>query len=136
MNAMKVQQELIKDQGGAENMSTARLVLVELIARDVFYLDETDRRIFRTLKEYPKVKNKPAALAKLYSYRSNVVANLTRSLAMLGLDKVPPKAKTLEEIFANDSVNTNGGDHEETKTRTEERTEENSQETEKTDPAE
>jgi len=43
MNAMRVQQEIIKDQGGAANMSTARLVLAELIARDVYYLDETDR---------------------------------------------------------------------------------------------
>lgn len=103
INATNVQQELIRDQGGAANMSTARLVLVEIIARDVFYLDETDRRIFKTLKEYPKIKNSPTALAKLYSYRSNVVNNLTRSLSMLGLDRVPTPAKSLEELFAEET---------------------------------
>jgi len=106
MNAMRVQQEIIKDQGGAANMSTARLVLAELIARDVYYLDETDRRIFRVLKEYPKIKNSPLVLAKLYGYRSNVVANLTRSLSMLGLDKVPVQAKSLEDIFSEEPHDT------------------------------
>ena len=98
-NALRVQAELIADQGGIEHLSTARLVLIELVARDVYFLDETDRRIVRTLNKYPKIKHNPAAMSKLYGYRSVVAKALAGNLALLGLDKVPSPTKSLEELF-------------------------------------
>jgi hypothetical protein len=101
-NAMRVQQNLLDDLGGAEKLSTAKLILVELIGRDVFYLDETDRRIFKVLKEYPAAKNNPKAMNTLYGYRSTVASNLLRNLAALGFEKALPQEKTLDEILAED----------------------------------
>ena len=57
------------------------------------------------MRIFPKYKNNPAIFAKLYSYRSGVVNNLTRSLAMLGLDKAPAPVGSLEELFAEESSN-------------------------------
>ncbi len=47
---MAVQQRIITDMGGRENLSTAKLVLIELIGRDIYVLDETDRRIIRVIR--------------------------------------------------------------------------------------
>ena len=90
---MRVQQELIADQGGGNAMSTARLVLVEMVARDVFYLDETDRRIFKVLKEYPHTKNNPKVMSALYGYRVAVASNLARNLSLLGWRKCRPRQR-------------------------------------------
>ena len=99
-NAMRVQAELIRDLGGIEELSTAKLVLVEIICRDVYFLDETDRRIFKVLKSLPAAKNNPKIMATLYSYRSQVAGNLSRNLALLGLSKLPKREKTLAELLA------------------------------------
>ena len=56
-NAFAMREELIRDQGGVENLSVAKLALIEMIARDTYFLDETDRRIFRAIyKLSPKEK--------------------------------------------------------------------------------
>jgi hypothetical protein len=102
-NALRVQAQLIADHGGVEQMSTAKLMIVELIYRDTWFLDESDRRIFRILRQYPKVRNNPAALHKLYSYRAPIVAALTRNLQLLGLERLPDKPKTLDDIFSEES---------------------------------
>jgi hypothetical protein len=39
-------------------------------------------------------------MALLYSYRVPIIANLSRHLMALGLDKKPPPAKTLDEILS------------------------------------
>jgi hypothetical protein len=98
-NARKVQQGLIADMGGADHISTAAMVLIEITARDIAYLDETDRRIFKTIKEYPKAKASPKFLAMLYSYRQPIITNISKNLLALGLDKKPPPQKTLEELL-------------------------------------
>lgn len=41
------QNGLIADAGGEKNLSTAKLILIEMIGRDVYFLDECDRRIFK-----------------------------------------------------------------------------------------
>jgi hypothetical protein len=102
-----MREELIADQGGAENLSVAKLALIEVIARDVYFLDETDRRIFRAIykagrrekaeERLGKMKN-PRFIAVLYGYRNGVARNLVANLALLGLEKVK-REKTLEEIL-------------------------------------
>jgi hypothetical protein len=80
-----------------------------MIARDVYFLDECDRRIFkaiykvsgqeRALEKLGKIKN-PKFIGALYSYRQGVARNLASNLLALGLEKAPPKQKTLEEILS------------------------------------
>lgn len=44
-----MREELILDQGGADNLSMAKLSLIEMIARDTYFLGECDRKIFRVI---------------------------------------------------------------------------------------
>jgi hypothetical protein len=97
-NAVAMRQELITDQGGEEYLSVAKLALIEMIARDVYFLDECDRRIFKAIY-HRKKKQHPRLIATMYGYRSTVARNLAGNLALLGLEKVPPPAKTLEQIL-------------------------------------
>jgi hypothetical protein len=108
-NAVAIGDQLLADMGGEENCSTAKLMLIEMIRRDVYFLDETDRRIFkviykmsaqeRALARLGKIKN-PKMIGLLYSYRQGVARNLASNLQLLGLEKAPPKQKTLEEILS------------------------------------
>ena len=80
-----MREELISDMGGADNLSVAKLALVEIIARDTYFLDECDRRIFRVihkvsvqeraLESLGKPKS-PKLIATLYGYRRSVANNL------------------------------------------------------------
>jgi hypothetical protein len=101
-NAVAAQAGLIADLGGMEHISTAQKVLVELVGRDLYLLDETDQRIVRVCKQYPDAKKSPKSMATLYSYRQPIANNITKNLAALGLDKKPPPAKTLDEILSED----------------------------------
>jgi hypothetical protein len=108
-NAVAVRDEILRDLGGAEGLAATKLVLVELIARDVYFCDEIDRRIFRAiykvaakekaLEKLGKTKS-PQMIATLYSYRQTAANNLARNLQALGLEKAPPKQKTLQEILS------------------------------------
>ena len=110
-NAFAMRQELIADLGGTEELSTAKLALIEMIARDTYFLDEIDRRIFRAiykasaterqLERLGKTKH-PKLIATLYGYRQSAANNLARNLLALGLEKAPPRQKTLEEILDED----------------------------------
>lgn len=108
-NAFAMREELIADMGGTDQLSTAKLALIEMTARDVYFLDEIDRRIFRAiyklaakekaLESLGKLKN-PKMIAAMYGYRQTAANNLARNLLALGLEKLPPKQKTLEEILS------------------------------------
>jgi hypothetical protein len=94
----------LADLGGEENCSTAKLMLIEMVRRDVYFCDEIDRRIFRFIykantDQPEKAKYSAKFVGRLYSYRTTVVNNLSRNLRALGLEKAPPKQKTLEEIL-------------------------------------
>jgi len=111
---------MLVDLGGESNLSTAKLMLIEMIARDTYFLDETDQRIFRAIaklsqrekdiEKQGKVKN-PKLIATLYGYRQSAANNLARNLFALGLEKAPPKQKTLEEILS-ESDEKPEGEHE------------------------
>ena len=103
---MAIGDELLRDLGGEENCSTAKLMLIEMVRRDVYFCDEIDRRIFKFIYEantqLPKSKKNPKYISTLYSYRQGVVNNLSRNLQALGLEKAPPKVKSLDEILSED----------------------------------
>jgi hypothetical protein len=102
-NAVAIQVGLIADLGGLEHISTAQKVLVELVGRDLYLLDETDQRIVKACKEWPKLKNSPKGIATLYGYRVPIISSISRNLLALGLDKKPPPTKSLEEILAEEA---------------------------------
>ena len=98
---MEFRDQLIRDQGGMDNLSAARLAVIELAVRDAYYLEEQDRRIMKALKELPQAKS-PKVVATLYSYRVSINRELKDALKILGLDKAQPRIKTLEQILAED----------------------------------
>jgi hypothetical protein len=108
-NAVAVREQILSDLGGAEGLAATKLVLVELIARDTYFIDEIDRRIFkaiykaaakeRALEKLGRIKH-PNFIGTLYGYRQTAASNLTRNLLALGLEKAPPKVKSLEEILS------------------------------------
>jgi hypothetical protein len=76
------------------------------VRREVYFLDETDKRIFRYLYQVSqdpqlgiKAKTSARLVSTLYDYRTAAAKNLASNLQALGLEKAPPKAKTLEEIL-------------------------------------
>ena len=75
-NALEAQAGLIEDLGGADHVSTAEKIMCELIGRDLYMLDEVDRRIQHTCKKTPQAKNNPRTLHRLYSYRAPIVSNI------------------------------------------------------------
>jgi len=99
-SAAAIQGELTADLGGIEHISTAQKILIELVGRDLYLLDETDQRIVKACREWPKLKNSPKGMAVLYGYRVPIINSISRNLLALGLDKKPPPAKTLEEILS------------------------------------
>jgi hypothetical protein len=105
-NAVAIGDQLLADLGGEANCSTAKLMLIEMVRRDVYFCDEIDRRIFKYIydanTQLPQSKKNPKYISTLYSYRQGVVNNLSRNLLALGLEKAPPKQKSLEEILAED----------------------------------
>ncbi len=103
-NAVAIQAGLIADLGGMEHISTAQKLLIELVGRHVYLLDETDHRIVQVCKEWPKLKKSPKGMAALYSYRQPITSNISRNLLALGLEKKPPPQKPpWEEILADDN---------------------------------
>ena len=95
-NAVAVKQQIVQDMGGEANLSAAQLVLIEMIGRDVYFLDECDRRIFRMLyllnakmKSEGVQAKSPRAITVMYHYR----AGIARNLALLGLERKPPPTK-------------------------------------------
>jgi hypothetical protein len=105
-SAVAMRADLIEERGGTDGLSVSELTLIELIARDVFFVDEIDRRIFAVMhklarleKGKGRIKN-PKAICMLYSYSQSVARNLSTNLMALGLQKPPPKVKTLQEILS------------------------------------
>src|SRR5262245_19375791 len=115
-NAVAVGDQLLADLGGEANCSTAKLMLIEMIRRDVYFLDETDRRIFKAIYKFAetekvllklgKVKN-PKLIGTMYGYRAGIARNLASNLLALGLERAPPPQKSLAEIIA-ESESENG----------------------------
>jgi len=53
----------------------------------------------KALEKLGRIKN-PVFIGTLYGYRQSAANNLSRNLLALGLEKAPPKQKTLEEILS------------------------------------
>jgi hypothetical protein len=103
-DALKVQAGLVEDQGGIDAITTARFIAIQELTNLYYLAAMMDRSSKKFLDNNPHMKN-PRALAKLFSYRQPVTNSIEKYLALLGLDKRPPPAKTLEEILNEDDEN-------------------------------
>jgi len=70
-HALAMRNDLIEERGGSDNLSVAQLTLIELIARDTYFVDEIDRRIFavmyrlRGIERGMKITKNPKAVGML-----------------------------------------------------------------------
>jgi hypothetical protein len=97
--ALKIQAGLVEDSGGVDAVTTARFVAIQELT-NLYYLGAMmDRSTKAYLDNHPEYKN-PRALARLFSYRAPVTASIAKYLTILGLDKRPPPAKSLDEILS------------------------------------
>ena len=80
----------------------------EIIATDATFLAQMDRAIQRVLRLVPKYRENVGVPAKLDGYRRPVINSLSANLDRFGFDRVPPPAKTLEELLAEDDEKESG----------------------------
>lgn len=138
-NAPTVIAEIATDLGGMDSMSAQAKIATESIGRNIAFLDEIDGlgfellTLFRKLikaeakkieannslldeagrlkKAIGKCSQQLAMIQRIYSYRVPVLNSLNRDLALIGLEKAPPKQKSLDEIIAEETEG-NGQDKE------------------------
>jgi hypothetical protein len=100
--ALSIQADYVDDLGGENALTTGQRVVLGLLGQNLYLLGETDKRINKACREWPKLKNSPKGMAMLYSYRAAIENNIIRNLSLLGMERKPPPVKSLEEILAED----------------------------------
>ena len=88
--------ELIRDLGGAENLSTQKRTIVEMCCRTRLFIEHIDSWIM--LQDF-LVYNRKKKLIPVVQQRQALCDSLTRMLAQLGLDRVAKRVPTLEEYL-------------------------------------
>jgi hypothetical protein len=89
--------ELIRDLGGAENLSTQKRTIVEMCCRTRLFIEHIDSWIM--LQDF-LVYNRKKKLIPVVQQRQALCDSLTRMLAQLGLDRQAKKVEDLDQFFA------------------------------------
>ena len=84
--AIKLQAQLLDDQGGIEEITAARYIAIRELCQANYFQSMIDRSIYEFLKKTPQGKN-AKMLARLFSYRAPVSNSIARYIELLGLDK-------------------------------------------------
>jgi hypothetical protein len=99
--ALPIQAGLVDDQGGIEHIGAARFIAIQELTQLYYLAAMMDHSISTFLAKNPHAKN-ARSLAKMFSYKSPVTNAIAKYLDVLGLDKRPPPAKTLDEMLSED----------------------------------
>ena len=86
--------DLIQDLGG--NVSTQQSAIIDLAVKSKLLLDSIDVWL---LTQPSLINKRKKALIPVVKERQALADGLARYLSMLGLEKPPPKVKTLDEIL-------------------------------------
>jgi hypothetical protein len=95
---VRLQAQLIEDQGGMAAMTAVRLIAVDRLTRLVWLGDMQWRSFKKWMRE---TQRSGAAIGKMYQlYLAPVDSGIMKFSAILGVEKKPPPQKTLEEILS------------------------------------
>ncbi len=87
--------QLITDLGGTESISAARMALIDTAARTKVLLDAVD---FWLLGQPSIVRNRRKTLIPVVTQRTALADSLSRTLNMLGLDKIERRVSLTEYL--------------------------------------
>lgn len=107
-DALRLQAGLVEDAGGIEAITTARFIAIRELTQLCYLGSLMDKGISSWLHKNPQYTRNPRVLAKLFGYRAPVNSAIAKYLDVLGLQKLPPPQKTLEEILSEDAESDEG----------------------------
>jgi len=91
------EEELVRDLGGAENLSVQKRTLVEMACKTRLYIEHVDSWL---CLQPSIVYNRKHKLMPVVQQRQQLVDSLAKLLDRLGLDRVPKPIPTLAEYLA------------------------------------
>jgi hypothetical protein len=90
-------QELVRDLGGPETVSTQQLAVIDLAVRTKLLLDSIDAWL---LMQPTLVHHRRRALLPVVVQRQSLANALAHYLSLLGLERRPPKTVSLTDYLA------------------------------------
>jgi len=90
-------EQLMRDLGGAANLSAQKRALVESASRSMLLLSHVDAYL---LAQPCLINKRDRCLVPALLQRQEIATGLTRALSMLGLERVAPPVQSLQEVLA------------------------------------